>query len=716
MKIMKPGGWFKWAAWLVLLLISRLPATKAATVSRDELAQAGQWFAEHFEADHGAMPFSFEYGGVSSASLLGKWPRKESEKVLDENRTQHVFEFADPDTGLVVHCVAVQYGDFPTVEWTVYFQNTGKSDTPVLEDILGMDIAMNRPAASSEYVLHHNKGGSAYQDDYQLLETTLGPAVDFSLKSFGGRPSNENLCYMNLEIPGEAKTEVLAEMPYGWWKKTRVEQLPGYGMIMAVGWPGQWSARFVRDGDKGLKIEAGQETTHFILHPGEKVRTPLMALQLYKGATVRSQNIWRQWMRDHNFPKLGGKVPVSLLEACSSPEFVEMTKATAKDEMEFTDRYIEEGLKPDYWWMDAGWYKLYENRWEFTGTWEIDSNRFPQGFKPISENAHKKGVKLLVWFEPERVAEHTWLWENHPEWLLAPKDVPVRVGWMRDWKLLNLGNPEAFRWLIDHVDAMMKENGIDLYRQDFNVDPLFFWRGGDSENRQGMTENLYVQGYLAYFDELLRRHPDMVIDSCASGGRRNDLETMRRALPFVRSDYVFEPTGQQGHMYGISQWLPFHGTGMSPVAVDWDMYHFRSTMSPNIVMGWDMRNRDLNYGLLRTWTRQWRALAPYYAGDYYPLTDWSIAENAIIAWQFDRPDLGEGMVQAFRRPDCPVEKCSFPLSGIDTARQYEICNIDLNKPVIVSGQELAQEGIGVSFEGKPSAVVMTYRAITKVAK
>ena len=158
MNIVKSGGWFKCAMGPVVLLLSSLAAADAATVSRDELAQAGQWFAEHFEGDRGAMPFSFEYGGVSSASLLRSWPRKESEKELDENRTQHVFEFADPDTGLVVRCEAVRYGDFPTVEWTVFFQNAGKSDTPMLEDIRGMDITMNRPGASSEYVPASQQG------------------------------------------------------------------------------------------------------------------------------------------------------------------------------------------------------------------------------------------------------------------------------------------------------------------------------------------------------------------------------------------------------------------------------------------------------------------------------------------------------------------------------------------------------------------------------
>ena len=86
----------------------------------------------------------------------------------------------------------------------------------------------------------------------------------------------------------------------------------------------------------------------------------------------------------------------------------------------------------------------------------------------------------------------------------------------------------------------------------------------DTEDRQGITEIKHVTGYLAYWDELRRRHPDMLIDSCASGGRRNDLETMRRAVPLWRSDYAFEPVGHQCMTYGISLWLPFHGTGTVP--------------------------------------------------------------------------------------------------------------------------------------------------------
>ncbi|MEN6308568.1 MAG: alpha-galactosidase [Anaerohalosphaeraceae bacterium] len=123
---------------------------------------------------------------------------------------------------------------------------------------------------------------------------------------------------------------------------------------------------------------------------------------------------------------------------------------------------------------------------------------------------------------------------------------------------------------MENIEIRLKDNiqnkiitdeGVDLYRQDFNIDPLGHWRANDTEDRQGITENKYVAGYLAYWDELLRRHPGMLIDSCASGGRRNDLETMRRAIPLYRSDYILEPVGNQGQTYGLSLWLPFYGAG-----------------------------------------------------------------------------------------------------------------------------------------------------------
>jgi alpha-galactosidase len=130
-----------------------------------------------------------------------------------------------------------------------------------------------------------------------------------------------------------------------------------------------------------------------------------------------------------------------------------------------------------------------------------------------------------------------------------------------------------------------------------------------------------VTGYLAYWDELRRRHPGMLIDSCASGGRRDDLETLRRAVPLLRSDFLFEPASQQCHSYGASFWYPFHGTGtlagrskigpdIAPQNVD--PYWFRSHMALNVTACWDVRRTDLDYAMLRALCGQLRRVQPYY--------------------------------------------------------------------------------------------------------
>ena len=274
----------------------------------------------------------------------------------------------------------------------------------------------------------------------------------------------------------------------------------------------------------------------------------------------------------------------------------------------------------------------------------MEKARWPKGIREVSDWCRSQGIKTIVWFEPERVHAGTWIADQHPEW--------VHGG--QNGGLLKLGDPQCRQWLTDHVDKLLTQEGIDLYRQDFNIDPLGYWQGADTDDRRGITEIRHVEGYFAYWDELLRRRPGMLIDSCASGGRRNDLETLRRAVPLLRSDYIFEPVGEQNHTYGISFWMPFNGTGFLTV----DKYLIRSQMSPEFTLGVDTRRKDLDYQLLRTLIDQWRHVSPCYFGDYYPLTPYSTENTIWMAWQFDRPDLGEGFVQAFRRAECPGHVCS----------------------------------------------------------
>ena len=614
-------------------------------------------------------PFSFRYGGTGSADLLKTWKLNLTERTLDGQHTERTLIYRDPKTGLTVRCVAVAYHDFPVVEWTLYFKNDGPKDTPILEQIQTLDTRFERNA-DGEFLLHHGRGSTASPTDYEPLETPLEPKADEKIAARGGRATNGDLCYFDVEWPER-------------------------GVIIALGWPGQWAAEFRRDDARTLQVRAGQELTHFKLLPGEEVRSPLVALQFWQGDWIGAQNTWRRWMIAHNLPRPSGKLPPPQTAASSGRFTIEMQGATEANQKQFIDAYVERGFHLDYWWMDAGWY-IFKSHWFDTGTWEVDPQRFPRGLRAVSDYAHQKNLKTIVWFEPERVASGSWLYQNRPQWLLGPEG--------KD-KLLYLGNPEAWHWLVEHVDNLIQEQGIDLYRQDFNFDPLDIWRSNDAPDRQGITEILHVTGYLAYWDELRRRNPDLLIDTCASGGRRNDLETLRRAVPLWRSDYPFEPTAMQDQTYGIALWIPYFGTAVNSD----DPYVFRSQMVPAVGIGVEPDSKEIDYQRFLTLLTQWRAVSSDYYGDYYPMTSYSTANDVWMAWQFDGSDGGEGMVQAFRRPKSPFESARFKLRGLDLQARYTLLDLDEPQETQMTGKELMDSGLLVSIKERPGAALITYR-------
>ncbi|MCL5096697.1 MAG: alpha-galactosidase [Candidatus Omnitrophica bacterium] len=657
------------AAWGMASLCHA--STMASTAG--EMRMVRQWSAARFGDNPSAdPPFSFSYNGKPSALLLKTWKAERKSRRLDGVKHERTVTYTDPATGLAVICRAVEYIDFPIVEWILHFKNTGSRETPVLENIQPLDIFLRRNKNDGEFILHHNRGSMTTPQDYEPLATVLSPGQETRIGSIGGRPLNTDMPYFNLE----------------WGDQ---------GMIVVLSWIGQWSSRFARDAANGLRIAGGQEKTHFRLFPGEEVRTPLIVLQFWEGGdVVRSQNIWRRWMIAHNLPRPGGKPFPPVLSASAPAELFPNLICNASAELSIIEGCAKRRLKFDYWWLDAGWYPCGDIWWN-TGTWQPDPVRYPKGLREVADAAHANGMKFTVWFEPERAVPGSWLYQNHPEWLLGP-DGQAR--------LLDMGNPNAFKWLLNTIDKLITDNHIDMYRQDYNFDPIDHWRYKEPADRQGITEIRQVSGLLAYWDELKKRHPDMPFDNCAGGGRRNVLEMMRRGVPLSKSDLSGGTTSTQCQTYGIAPWLPYFGAGGG---VAEDLYRLRSNIAPWIGYCYNTRRDNLRYDVIRRFFDEWREVIPFYWGDFYPLTSYSLEENVWMAWQFDMPEKGEGVVQAFRRDKNSEQARVFKLRGLDPRMTYSLKNFDTDKTEEIPGWKLMEQGLHVNITGQPGSALIVYR-------
>ena len=660
-----------------------------------------------------APPFSFVYNGKTFAELLADpasvIERTVEQRLTDKAHTAVTRSFRDPETGLEVRCEAVVYADFPVVEWTLYFRNNGSEDTPIIENIRSLDTAFPR-LTDGVFRLHHHNGSPCRPDDFAPYTTLLGPGQSKRITTSGGRPTNSAFPYFNIEAGGSTTDD-------GVRMNTDIGDIPdtsGFaggprsvgGVIAVVSWAGQWDAEFRCDADSPneIRILAGQERTKFRLHPGEEVRSPMSVIMFHDGDWITGQNLWRRWMLAHNVPRdADGQLPMNHFAACSSHQYGEMIHSDTASQQMFIQGYLDRRFPLDFWWMDAGWYP---NRtgWPDVGTWEVDRTRFPGGLRDVSDFAHQRGVRTIVWFEPERTMLGRWIADTHPEWILSLGDDPTC--------LLDLGNDAARKWLINHVNGLIDSEAIDLYRQDFNMDPLEYWRHNDAPDRQGITEIQHVTGYYAYWDALQAQHPGMLIDTCASGGRRLDLETLRRSVPLLRSDYIIEPVGNQGHTWGLSLWLPYHGTGSgrtTPYEL-WSVVHSFFTacfdMRPGSEFAESPEESARTEKIIDAW--KWK-VAPNLIGDYYPLTPYSLAADPWIAWEFYRPEMGTGTVMAFRRDASPYESIRVRLRGLAPDARYLASPLSdevSEETSVYWGRELMESGLRIEISERPGVAVI----------
>ncbi|RPJ03532.1 MAG: alpha-galactosidase [Candidatus Aminicenantes bacterium] len=655
------------------------PATAHDKPSRDA-------FASGHMTKTASPPFAFVYGGKSSSGFIGKWTVTSDERT-DGAKLIRTVAYTDPSTGLRVTAVYTIFRDHPAAEWAVRFKNTGRADTPIIEKVRACAVSFPgfAESASGRVTLYRARGSNAQRSDFGPIDESVAPKAEIRFGPTAGRSSDTNaLPFFNIATPDR-------------------------GVVAAIGWSGRWEAVVGRKGEgadpRALDLSAGMAETHFRLRPGEEVRTPSVALLFWKGPDRMSgHNLFRRFILAHHMPQQNGRprpLPIAHGVGFGGPfpcnEYVCATESYA---IGMIERLHQFGIAPDACWIDAGWY---ENPtgvwWSGVGTWTVNRKNFPRGLKPVTEAAKKLGQGFVVWFEPERAYEGTWLDREHKDWLTF---LPGNRN-----RLLDLGNPEALAWLIDHISNFIRDEGVTIYRQDFNFDPAPYWRAMDAPDRVGIAEMKHIEGLYAFWDALLERHPGLLIDNCASGGRRIDLETTSRSIPLWRTDYqYYEPNGYQCHTYGLHFFVPASGTGNG----DPRKYWFRSAaMGGAVVMGWELTG-GFNLTAALEDMAEFRDVRGHFYGDYYPLTEYATTDDVWAAFQWNRPEEGDGIVMAFRRPQSPVSTIEVKLGGLDESADYEVTYDDYGITVVKNGRELAA-GLTLKIPEAPASLLVKYRRV-----
>lgn len=650
--------------------------------TRADMKLMSKLFIQDANADiiYDRVPLKFKVNGKEMTGIPAQFRRTYRRERIDTNIIRYTYSGTCETCGLTVTAIHLEYRDFPVSEWIAEFTNNGDADSPIVSDIvLGGDIAGD----FRSFV--HGNGDTCRDDGYEWFTDTL---------ENGG-----------MTIHPQDATSCNGAFPY------MKLVFSDFVIRAAVGWPHMWKASVERTAD-GVSYFCGQLRCNMKIHPGETMITPRLTLMATAGDESRSCNLWRRWYLAHILPREsdGQPIPPTLcLHHWGCEGKPEHTAATEENQLLGIEEYVRRGYTPDIWWIDAGWYKCDYN-WPYIGTWKPDAERFPNGLGPIGDACAKYGIRFLLWFEPERVVPGTELYNDHKEWLLAPDDPNGN-------HLLDLGNKEACDWLIDRVDSIIKDSGIRIYRQDFNFNPKPIWERNEAEDRIGAIENSHVQGYLRYWDELMYRNPGLWIDSCASGGRRNDLETMRRAVPLHFTDVGYgDLPVKQKQFFEMHEWIPYfrshNMTWDANLCTDGvvyeanDEFSFQNAMVPSVTsMIWfNGPDREFETGIRMR--KIWEQAADIIlAGDYYPLTacrkdyhDWYVV-------QFDDADNDRGYIQYIRNTLADDETFTAKMF-VNEGKTYTFTNSTTGEKFVKTADELA-DGLTIALP-KRTGVVLFY--------
>jgi alpha-galactosidase len=657
-----------------------------------------QWFQAAIEpGQRNRLPLSFDYAGQSSAAILQEWQAEwstteHSTRAQTDASTRYTLTLTDPKTALQCRCEVTVFQDFPAIEWVVYFKNNGPGDTPIIANIQPLDVsfALNYKQACQ---LHYAKGSPNAVDDFAPREMALEIGSQLRLTCQSGRSSSEHLPFFNLATGEE-------------------------GIIGAIGWTGGWSGTFSREVGVA-RLQAGMRETHLKLHPGEEIRTPRILLLFWQGQRIQGHNLLRRFILAHHTPRRNGK-PLEQLPISDNV----WGDRSLQDHLDKIQWIQDSNLPIEALWMDAGWHgntpglpvlgKFRMDWVKQVGNWFPKSALYLDGMKPLGDALQAAGMGFILWLEPERVYAGTTWAREHPEWLLGPGP---RNHYAQDslaeTYLFNLGIPEARRFLSDFLSTFIEENGVTCYRQDFNMEPAPYWRAADAADRVGMSEIRYIEGLYALWDDLLERHPALLIDNCASGGRRIDLETSSRSVPLWRSDFQVtrgdNNLATQNHTFGLSYWIPLHGTHCNEP----DTYVFRSALGSAMSLPWSTLETEMQAGFSLSQARKLlheaQATRHYFSGDFYPHTPYLSGNEGWAVWQFDRPDLGEGMLLALRRPQDSLTRFSVQLQGLNVDSDYELNSLDDGSASHHAGIDLMNTGLDITINEQPGSALYVYK-------
>ena len=364
--------------------------------------------------------------------------------------------------------------------------------------------------------------------------------------------------------------------------------------------------------------------------------------------------------------------------------------------------------------LDDGWFGHRDDDHTSLGDWYVDEKKLPLGMKHLSDQVHAMGLKFGLWFEPEMVSPKSDLYEKHPDWAIhIDGRVPVE---QRNQLTLDLSREDVQDYVYECVASHLREDGIDYVKWDMN---RHFSNIGSAllpADQQKEQPHRYMLGLYRVLEKLVNEFPDVLFESCSSGGGRFDMgmlhympqtwtsdntDALCRCQIQYSTSLVFPPFAMGSHVSAV----PNHQTGrITPIAT-------RGNVAMSGCFGYEL---DLNtltaeeLEIVRSQIKRIKELRnTLLYGDFHRLIN--PYEDQDTAWITVSKDKNEAVFMFVRAQHLPAPPpVLVKLRGLDASKTYTICETGET----YTGSELMNLGLACHPGwGDAQSISLTLKAI-----
>ena len=280
---------------------------------------------------------------------------------------------------------------------------------------------------------------------------------------------------------------------------------------------GGFKIQMEKDQVDGIRLVCGLDDEEFLwkLAPGETFVTPEAALSYSeKGLTVLSDQFQKAYHANLIRSPWKDKKRPTLVNNWEATYFGFDAEKLLKIAGEAAD------LGLDMLVLDDGWFGKRNDDNSGLGDWFVNEKKLGCTMKELVDRVNALGLKFGIWLEPEMVSEDSDLYRTHPDWVLQiPGREPNRS---RNQLVLDLSRKEVREYMKKFIDDTLSCANISYVKWDMNRSVDNVYSAADPTLSQGAIRHKYVLGLYEVMEDMLTRHPDLLLEGCSGGGGRFD--------------------------------------------------------------------------------------------------------------------------------------------------------------------------------------------------